>query len=369
MKFTCLQENLLRGLQIAKQSGMKQTSLPVLQNFLIQDLQGSLTITSTNLEVGIRAHVRGKEEGQGAITVSQEKLLAYIKNLPQEKVSLSLKESTLCIESGKDFSAEFQGITAEEFPSLPQIQAEHTITVSITDLKQSLRLAAVSLPKNDYRPEIAGVFVAKKNQTLIFTGTDGFRLTEKRIQFPALDETEFSYIIPAKTVAEVIRILDLLEDEEVGLSFGENQVTLQASQVELVSKLVEGNFPQYEGLIPQQFSRSFSVDKDDLIQAIRLSSVFASDTVNDVKLHLIDQKSLSIQSSTNMIGKNSTQIPMSLSGEADIEVTFNYNYLLDGINSCPGDVVTIHITDSDSPVILKGDNATDFFYLVMPIRE
>lgn len=369
MKFTCLQENLLKGIQIAKQSGTKHTTLPVLQNFLIQELQGTLTITSTNLELGIRAHVRGKEEGEGAITIPQDKLLAYVKNLPQDKVQLTVEEQTLHLVSGADFSADFHGITADEFPALPIIQSEHVITLATSDFRNALKLSSVSLPKNDYRPEIAGVYVSKKGQTLIFTGTDGFRLSEKRFQIPALDDQEFAYIIPAKTVAEITRILDLTDDEEVSLAFGENQVSITATQVEIISKLVEGNFPQYEGLIPQQFARSLSVDKNDLVQAIRLSAVFASDTVNDVKFSFLDDKTLSIKSSNTEIGENVTNVPISLSGEAGFEITFNYTYLLDGINSCLGDVITLHVNDSDSPAIMKGENPDEFFYLVMPIRE
>jgi len=369
MKFTCLQENLLKGLNIARQSSSRATTLPILQTFLLQGKQGSLTITSTNLEIGIRVHIRGKEDSEGAICIPQDTLLAYIRNLPQDKLNLSVENDELTVEQGKDISAQFKGIIAEDFPTLPEIEVEHQININSNDLKHGLRTVYGALPKNEFRPEISGVYLVKKENQLVFVGTDGFRLSEKKINLENLEGDNFSVIIPNKTVAEMIRVLDTIEETEVTLQFGSSQIRLMADTVEIISKLIDGNFPQYEGLIPQSFRTTFDCDSQELVQAIKLASVFSQNAVNDVKLNLQDDKNLNVSSSDSQTGSNKTKIPVHSTGDTGLTITFNYNYLLDGIQLFKEGAIQFHLNDTDSPVILKSDETPDFYYLIMPIRD
>lgn len=370
MKFTCLQENFLRGLQIAKYSSQRPSTLPILQNFLLKTEAGGLTVSSTNLEIAIRVHIRGKEEQEGSITIPQDILTTYIRNLSQSKLDLLSDDNIrLTITQGESTSAEFNGLIASDFPELPQISPEYQVAFQIQELKHSLKKVFSALPKNDFRPEISGVYLNKKAQTLTFVGTDGFRLSEQKIQIPSLDSSEFSIIIPSKTVSELIRILDLVEDEEGVLSIGENQLLFSTSTVEVFSKLIEGNFPQYEALVPQSFQYTIELDPQELTQGIKLSSVFSQNTVNDVKL-TFSGGSATISSTNAMVGKNTTQIPIhSDATDFSISVAFNYGYLLDGIALAGGETLVFCLNDIDSPVILKNPQHTDYFYLIMPIRE
>lgn len=369
MKFTCLQENLLKGLNIARQSSSRATTLPILQTFLLQGKQGSLTITSTNLEIGIRVHIRGKEDSEGAICIPQDTLLAYIRNLPQDKLNLSVVNDELTVEQGDDISAQFKGIIAEDFPNLPEIEVENQISINSNDLKQGLKTVYGSLPRNEFRPEISGVYLAKKGNQLVFVGTDGFRLSEKKINLNNLEGSDFSVIIPSKTVAEMIRVLDTIEETEVTLQFGSSQIKLLADTVEIISKLIDGNFPQYEGLIPQFFRTTFDCDSQELVQSIKLASVFSQNAVNDVKLNLQDDKNLNVSSSDSQTGSNKTKIPVHSTGDTGLTITFNYNYLLDGIQLFKEGAIQFHLNDTDSPVIIKSSETPDFYYLIMPIRD
>jgi DNA polymerase-3 subunit beta len=369
MKFTCLQENLLKGLNIARQSSSRANTLPVLQTFLLQGKQGSLTISSTNLEIGIRVHIRGKEDSEGAICIPQDTLLAYIRNLPQDKLNLTVSNDELTIEQGDDIQAQFKGILAEDFPNLPELEVENQINLNSNDLKQGLKSVYGSLPRNEFRPEISGVYLAKKDNQLVFVGTDGFRLSEKKINLANLEGQNFSVIIPSKTVAEIIRVLDTMEETDVSIQFGSSQIKIVIDTVEIISKLIDGNFPQYEGLIPQKFSTNFECDSQELVQAIKLASVFSQNAVNDVKLNLQDKKTLNINSSDSQTGSNKTKIPVHINGETGLTITFNYNYLLDGIQLFKEGSIQFHLNDTDSPVILKSDDTPDFYYLIMPIRD
>ncbi len=368
MNFTCLQENLLKGLQIARQSSTKQSMLPILQNYLLEEREGSLILTTTNLEISIKTYIRGKQEGKGKITIPQDKLLNYIKNLPQDKIEISLEENTLNVKSGNEFKAKFNGMDANDFPEIPNIESKLDINLSTQDLKEAFKMTINSLPKNDFRPEISGVLLMEKEGKLFFVGTDGFRLAEKKISNVNLTSTNFQFIIPAKTVQECNRILDLVDDEDVKLSFNDNQMSMILSSVELTSKLIEGKYPQYEGLIPTSFEKSFSVDKNSLIQAIRLSSVFSDDNIHDVKFYLVNNQTLEIQSETDSYGENKTQITCQLTGEADFIINFNYSFIMDGLSLIKGDLIKFFLNETDSPVIMKGEDSEQFFYLVMPIR-
>lgn len=369
MKFTCLQENLLKGLNIARQSSSRATTLPILQTFLLQGKQGSLTISSTNLEIGIRVHIRGKEDSEGAICIPQDTLLAYIRNLPQDKLNLTVENDELTVEQGEDISAQFKGVVADDFPTLPEIEVEKQINLSSLDFKNALKSVYGSLPRNEFRPEISGVYLAKKDQQLVFVGTDGFRLSEKKLNLENLEGENFSVIIPNKTVAEIIRVLDTVEETEVNIQFGSSQIKIVVDTVEIISKLIDGNFPQYEGLIPQNFKTTFDCDSQELVQAIKLASVFSQNAVNDVKLNLKDEKTLNVNSSDSQTGSNKTKIPIHSTGETGLTITFNYNYLLDGIQLFKEGAIQFHLNDSDSPVILKSAETTDFYYLIMPIRD
>lgn len=369
MKFTCLQENLLKGLNIARQSSSRATTLPVLQTFLLQGKQGSLVITSTNLEIGIRVHIRGKEDSEGAICIPQDTLLAYIRNLPQDKLNLSVENDELTIEQGDDISAQFKGVVADDFPNLPEIELENQISLNSTDLKQAFKTVYGSLPKNEFRPEISGVYLSKKGNQLVFVGTDGFRLSEKKIEIQNLEGDDFSVIIPSKTISEMIRVLDVIEENEVSLQFGSSQTKLVADNVEVISKLIEGNFPQYEGLIPQSFRTTFECDIQELVQAIKLASVFSQNAINDVKLNIQDDRTLNINSSDSQVGANKTKIPVHVNGDTGLTITFNYNYLLDGIQLFKEGIIQFHLNDTDSPVILKSPDMPDLYYLIMPIRD
>ena len=370
MKFTCLQENLLKGLLITRQGYSRATTLPVLNSFLLESKQGALTVSSTNLEIGIRVTVRGKEELAGAICLPQDLLLAYIRNLPQDKLELTLQDQQLTITQGQHIKADFQGIISEEFPEFPHLDIQSQSSLATTDLKQCLKTVFNCLPKNNSRPEIAGVYIKKTGPQLTFVGTDGFRLSEKKYTLPESNSEDFHFTIPTKTVSEIIRVLELIEDEEVSLQIGGSQFRLVTNTVEIVSKLLETNFPEYEVLIPEHFSLRAEGDAQEIAQAIKLASVFSQNTVNDVKFTFQDQHSLQISSSQSQIGANSSQIPILVShGQPGLAITFNYTYLLDGIQIFADKPIEFNINDTDSPVIIKSADMPEVLYLIMPIRD
>lgn len=371
MKFTCLQENLEKGLIISRLSGLKRTTLPILQNYLLSVEKGTLVISATNLDIGVRAYIRGKSDVDGKVTVPQDTLLAYVKNLNQDKIHLSVEEAKLSLTTDMGFQAEFHGQSTEEFPPMPEFSGKHRITLSVESLKKALKLVSTCLPKNDFRPEISGVLFSKINNELVLVGTDGFRLAEKKIPIDAQEVDDFRYIIPSKSVQEVNRILDQVEDTEATIVFGESQVLFTFSNVEVFSKLVDGVFPQYEGLIPQSFRYSITADCGEWMQLIRLASVFSHESVNDIKCALTEEGVMEVSSANAELGANSSPLPVEIEGGFKdlFQITFNYQFLLDGLNSFSSETVCLQANDSDSPAIMTSADDQDFLYLVMPIRE
>jgi DNA polymerase-3 subunit beta len=371
MEFTCLQENLEKGLMISRLSGLRRTTLPILQNYLLSVEKGTLVISSTNLDIGVRAYIRGKSNVDGSVSIPQDTLLAYVKNLHQDKINLKVSETKLSLKTETGFQAEFHGQSTEDFPPMPEFTGSHRVTLAVEDLKKALKLVSICLPKNDFRPEIAGVLFSKVNNSLILVGTDGFRLAEKNIPIDGQGTEDFRFVIPTKSVQEVNRILDLVEDTEATVVFGENQVLFTFSNVEVFSKLGSGIFPQYEGLIPQSFRYSISADRGEWIQLVKLASVFSHESVNDIKCTLSDSGVLEISSANAERGANSSPLTVEVEGEIGnvFQITFNYQYLLDGLHSFNSERVTLRVNDSDSPAIICSLEDPDFMYLVMPIRD
>jgi len=370
MHVTCLQENLAGGLQVAKQK-TRHTTLPILNNFLIKAERGALTVTSTDLELGIKSIIRGRIEDEGSITIPQDKLISYIKHLPGEKVDLELSEETLTVKSGEEFSAQFHGMNSEEFPDLPQFEAKHVLQLDRASFVSALKKASICLAKTNARPEIAGVYLSLHNGVLYLVGSDGFRLSEKQLRLDTEAPEGFSALIPTHTVQELIRILDAQEDEALELSFSDSQVMASLSTTEVISKLLEATFPQYDALIPQDFAYRVAFQKEDLRQAIQLAAVFSTDASHIIRLSFDPEGGLEVKSSQSEVGQNTSRIPVQLElGEQQpFEIMFHYQYLLDGLSAFDGEHLTFSFNDPDSAAVMRDSEDNSLLYLVMPLRE
>jgi len=384
MKISCIQENLKQGLSLVSHITSKNVNLPILNNVLIEVKDGSINLSTTNLEIGINCKIRGKIESEGAFTVDAKLLTDYINLLPKERIDIELEENFLSVNCN-NHSTKINGLSSVDFPLIPQLEKERPYICNADSFRKAISQVIFATAHNEARPEISGVLLKFGNKTLTAVGTDSYRLAERKV---SLDNDscsdEKNIIIPVRTLQEVARILTSYKDnieipENIHIYVNEGQVLFVYDVVQLVSRLVEGKYPDYEQIIPTKSETSIVTNISDLIKAVKTSSLFSKSGINDVNLEFIPSETenkvdsyIKISSMNDQIGENISTVNANITGLKNGTV-LNYNYLLDGLNSIDSPEVSVELLDSSSPCVLRPAGATDikdaYLYIIMPIRQ
>jgi len=367
LKIICLQENLIKGLQTVSHLAGKNANLPILNNVLICAENGQITLTTTNLEIGISCKVRGKVEIEGKCTVQARLLTDFINLLPKDNVVIELEDDKLKIECANDKTS-INTLSYDDFPLLPGVDKKNEYSFKTNVLKNALAKIVFAVALDSTRPEISGALLNIKDKKVILVGTDSYRLAEKIIN---LEESigNNKIIIPIETVQEIIRIVSDTSEENVKLYVDENQILFETDEVELVSRLTEGSYPDYRQIIPTESKTKLEVGVNELTQAIKRTSLFCKPGINDVKLSFIpDKNEIVLMSTSNQLGENITTVQAKIEG-IENEITFNYRYLLDGLANLGNSNLILEINDSASPGLIKSNNDKDYIYIIMPIKQ
>lgn len=381
MKISCTQENLNQTINIVGHIASKNSNLPILSNILIKAENKNLTFSATNLEIGITAVMRGKVELDGEFSVDAKLLSSYIALLPKERIDLELDGEELKIQCQKQ-KTKIKGQGAADFPLIPKIEKQNPYILSAKELKDAIYSVSFSVSNSDIRPELSGVFLSFNGEDLILAATDSYRLAEKKIKLISnekqkniVDFQGEKAIIPVKTLQEVSRILGLIKEDEsmeaidtVEIYLGENQVMFVYNGVELVSRLIEGQYPDYTQIIPDKFGSKLKISTTELTKAVKVTSLFAKSGVFDVRLDYNSDSELKITSSSSQTGENTSSVDMAKSGDSG-EIVLNYRYLLDGLQNIGVENIEIEITDSNNPCVIRAENNENYLYLIMPIRQ
>ncbi|MFH0952278.1 MAG: DNA polymerase III subunit beta [Patescibacteria group bacterium] len=367
MKFTCTQENLNRGLNMVSHVASKNVTLPILNNILIKAQSGRIELMATNLEIGITCAIRGKIDEDGSYTIPARLLHDYINLLPAENISIELAESGIRVGS-TDSETLIKGASAEEFPLIPQIEKKSSIRCSAKDLRLSLGQVVFAAATDEMRPEISGVFFTVKGNDMILAATDSYRLAEKKMKCRNDNKEEIAIIVPLHTLHELTRIIS--EDQaEVEIFMGENQILFVYDDIEFVSRLVEGQYPDYKQIIPKTSDIKADASVVELTNAVKAASLFCKPGINDVSLGFkVKDKHIEVMSSNNQSGENRSKVSATLSGK-DGSIVFNYRYLLDGLAALNNENIILEITTSTNPGSIKPAQDKDYVYIIMPIRQ
>jgi DNA polymerase III subunit beta len=377
MQIICLQENLKYALNIVERIIGRNLTLPILNNLLLSAEKNKLKISSTNLEIGINCWVSSKVQAKGSITVPARLISEFVNNLPNKKIELKTKDGNLEIKCEK-FKAVFKGLPADDFPLIPKIKNDPLIKIQGNHLRNAFSQVVEMSSMSESRPEISGIFMKFEDGSIRLAATDSFRLAEKTLRLDpnSLSKVskEQSLIIPQRTIQELIRILsekDGLADKqeteaEIVLSGG--QALFDLGQTQVISRLIDGQYPDYQQIIPDKTQIQVVVNRQEIINNIKIASLF-SGKINDVKISINPEKSLIEISSKDIdIGEHKSQIKTKIEGKAKVEIIFNYRYLLDGLNNILSDKVVLGLNDSASPVTVRPVGDTSYIYLVMPIK-
>ncbi|MBU1131480.1 DNA polymerase III subunit beta [Patescibacteria group bacterium] len=369
MKFTCTQENFYRGLSQVVHVASKSATLPILNNVLIRAEDGSINLNATNLEIGIKTNLRGKIEQGGEFTVQAKLLFDYISLLPKEKIEIEIIEQTLHIVC-QNFKTSIKGLSTADFPVIPEITKEKAVKIKANNLKQALAQVVLAVTLDESRPEISGVLMDFSGNILTLVGTDSYRLAEKKIKIDSELNGGIKVIVPLKTMQEVFRILDDEGDKEVTIYINNSQILFQLnSEVDLISRLIEGNYPDYGQIIPADNKTLASFEVDEMIKMVKSVSLFCKPGINDIKIVLIpDKKELVVTAANSSIGENLVKLEAEIKGNEN-EVVFNYRYLLDGLNNLNAKNGILGLNSESAPGVIKPEGDESYLYIIMPIRQ
>ena len=370
MKVSILKQDLLPILQAVSRSVGVRSSLPVLANILIQASKNKLKIAATNLEIGVIKTASAQVLEDGETTIPAKTITETIAGLPDQNIDLEVKADILQIQSGK-FQASVNGISAQEFPVIPTpsgeaVNFDKQILLSCTQIM----FAAAA---DGGRPVLTGILIETKGEKLNFVATDGFRLAFRQISLPK-GMGSFKSLIPKRTLEEVVRIIseDLSgsgEDDKVTISSSQNQnqVIFEVGSTIISSRLIEGQFPDWEKIIPQKFICRAVVERGELVSAVKLASIFARNEASVVTLEVSVDK-ISLTSETKEVGQQQNEVDAQIEGE-NIKIAFNTRFLLDALVASDSSSVTMEFSGSLSPTVIKPVGEEELIFIVMPIRK
>lgn len=360
MKLICLQENLKNYLNTLERISSKNINLPIISNILLEAKENILKLTSTDLELALEIQINCKIENEGKITVPAKLLADFINNLPNKKIEFELKEKNLKI-SCENFNGIIKSQNWEEFPLIPKINKEKSNELDFEYFKKGLLKIINIVPLSNIRQELLGILIKPEVENFKLVATDSSRLGE--VSFNKKINLKETFILPLKTAQELIRIFD--KEKTINFSLNQNQIIFFSEKINFISRLIDGDFPNYQSIIPKNFKTYFYSSKNNLIQLIKTISLFSSkggEMIFDIKENL-----LSISSNSGEKGEGSSSLPIKLQGDP-ISLVLNYKFLLDGLNNIEDEEIFFGFNDSSSPAVLKSKNETDYIYIIMPIR-
>ncbi len=376
MYIICLQENLKQALNITERIIGRNLTLPILNNILFSVENNKLRVSSTNLEIGINCWVTGKIKEKGDITVPARLVNDFVNNLPNKKIEMKVKDKQLELKCEK-FKATLKGLDAEDFPIIPKIKGKPLLKIKGNLLKNSFSQVVEMASLSESRPEISGIYMRFDKSLIKLAATDSFRLAEKNIEIKSNSAIEQlkdqSLIVPQRTIQELIRILGEKETaaggqgQEVEIVLSGNQILFDFGYAQLISRLIEGQYPDYQQIIPDSFQTQVTINREELINNIKIASLF-SGKINDIKISLSPRRSLiEISAKDADVGENKSQIETNIKGK-ETEIIFNYRYLLDGLNNIFSDKIILGLNDSSNPVVMRPVGDMSYTYVVMPIK-
>jgi len=373
MKTIILKENLKQGLNVVEKITGKNLTLPVLNNVLLITEKNFLRLCTTDLEMGISWWTLIKTEKEGKISIPAKLLSSFIGLLPDEKMVLEVKNKTLFIECKKN-KTKIKGQDAEEFPIIPKIEEKEFIEVDGYKFCQGLSQIIEIISSSQVRPEISGVYLLFQKNLIKMVGTDSFRLAEKTLSLKNNNiKGDYSLIVPQKTIRELINILGERK-EKLKIFFSPNQIMFELvmpgvshPQVQIISRLIEGEYPDYQEIIPKKYETQIILDKKEFLNQIKTASLF-SGKINEVKFE-VDPKQGKIEIFTQNpeIGENKSYLLGKTEGQP-IEVSFNHKFISDGLSSIQSSEVIFGLNKEGGPAVLKPVGDESYIYVVMPVK-
>lgn len=366
MRIKVTQEKLSKALNAVSRIAIGKATLPILNNVLIRVSKKKVSLITTNLDMAVEDYLPVSESEDGVITVPAKLLAEFVSNLPKgENIEITSKDTKVTIKAGK-YSSVINGIIADDFPELPEINEKQSVVfkIGIEEFKNSINQVMVACSNDLTRPALTGVFFNTYNNTLAIAATDGYRLAEKKIINKV--ESEVKAIVPASSLQEVLRSIS--DDiEEIEISFNEDLVRFRLGDIEIISKIIDESFPEYQKLIPKNTNISVTLDREELIRVTKLAALFARSVGGSIVCEAITPDAFSVKSIANEYGENDSRIETSVDKPGKINL--NSRFLLDALNALEEPEIIFEFSNRIAPVLLKNKKSNTYTHIVMPLNS
>jgi len=373
VKLSCLQENLAKGISIVSRVVSTRAVLPVLSNILMTTDEGRLKLAATDLSTSITCWIGAKVEEDGEITVPARLLSDFVSSLPPAQIEMELVTRTKSLHlTCAQFEADIRGIDAQDFPLIPSDVSDHSIALPPETLRQMIDQVILAAATDEGRPVLTGALAQFQGSELTMVAADGFRLSLRKAPLSEEVPEPLEVIIPARALRELARVSAEEEEPiEIIVTPDRNQALFRLSNVEIVTQLIEGKFPDYNQIIPSSHSTRAVINAHDLMRAVRISVLFSRDVANIVRVEIIpgteiDPGRLIVESAAE-VGQNVGALDAAVEGE-QMEIAFNGRYLIDMLNVLGTEQVALETTNSSRPGILKAVGDENLVYVVMPMH-
>jgi DNA polymerase III subunit beta len=380
VKISCLQENLTRGLAVVGRAVATRSPLPILSNILLETDQGRLRIAATNLEIGINCWIGARIEEEGSITVPARLLTEFVNSLPPGQIDMELtrRTQTLNLKCAR-FEANIKGIDPTEFPNVPTADSiggrpQGALHLKGDAFRRMIDQVVFAAATDESRPILTGVLTHFHQGGLTLAAADGFRLSVTTADVGVgVDET-ISVIVPARALAELNRVSSGQETTiELVITPTRNQILFHLDDIDLVSQLIDGNFPDYKQIVPKSYSTQTVVSTQELLKAVKVAFLFARDAANIIRLHVVPGSELtpgyvSVAATSAELGDNVSELDVTgVSGE-EIEIAFNARYMIDALSVAGTAEVALETTTSSSPGVIRPVGGEDYLCVIMPMH-
>jgi DNA polymerase-3 subunit beta len=374
MKLSCLQENLARGLGIVSRAVAPRSTLPVLGNILLATENGRLRLSATNLELGITCWIGAKIEEEGSTTVPARTFVDLVNTFPNEKVEMELtvRTQSLNVRCGV-FNNDIKCIDAQEFPPLPPSDLDDGLDLNVEDVREMIHQVTFAASTDDARPVLTGVMVEIDDNDIKMAAADGFRLSVRKAHLSSPSSSPIQAIIPARALAELSRIVSD-SDEVLSMSLPpkRGQVIFRGKDVELVSQLIEGSFPDYQGIIPTSHATRSVLPTGAFLKACKAADIFAREAAHSARLRVtpgseLEPGTVEVSATAAETGSNESTVDATIEGDA-IEIAFNVRFLVDVLSVIKTPNVALETTGSSSPGVIRPVGENDFLHVIMPMH-
>jgi len=363
MKLQVTQENLSKALGHVSRVANSRGTLPILSNVLLKTVDNRLSISATNLDIAITHYIGSKVSQEGAITVPARLMQDFVSSLPSGVIDLKLEDNKLHISTEK-YQSVINGVSAEDFPVMPAIADGQDWTIPGKTLKTGLQQVVLAASSDEARPVLTGVYFHSHEGNLFIVATDSYRLAEKKLN---TTKQEINLLVPATALQDLLRILGD-EESDVQVTNDDQQILFKVGDVELVTRLIEGSYPDYRKLIPSNFVSSASLKRSDFVNITKVSSLFARESAGSVTINLEEgPKQASIRSIASQIGENTASASAEVAGDGII--TLNSRYVLDALNALNGDNAMISFNGKLEACLIRDPSVKDYTHVIMPLKS